>query len=244
MFPLPALLLNRWTLRIGAGVLAAGLLFGYGVHQRRKGRGEGKQQADATWSDTLEKIRAGDRAELDRRLADADQRIAEADGRFQASLAREASMVAQLRLLSAQRQTVSMEVDRLADSALHGNIIRQLNLRPPKDLELPGYTPTEERAIAHCVGEYPICVKENENLKGQIAEVKGQVEDVKAKVDGLTAKNEALISYTRRLEGYYTALYNSLPRKKRSGKCLWLWQCGHPKPLAVPAPLDLNGLRP
>lgn len=239
MIPFAALLANRWTLRLGAGVLAVTLVLGYGLYQRRKGRTEGKQQADVTWSDTLEKMRVQDRLELDRRLADADARISEAETRFQASLAREASLIAQVRALASQRQEAIAQVGRLPDSALHGYVVSALGLRPAGD-STPGYTVSEERALAKCVADYPLCQQQNDMLAKQVNEVRGQVAELQVKTEALVSKNDALAAYTSKLEAYYVAVYNSLPRKKRGAKCLWLWQCGKPKPLQVPAPLDLH----
>ena len=237
-----AFLLNKWTLRIGAVVLVLISLWAWGKHRESQGKEIGKQDANKEWSSQIEQMRAEDRKQLDARLAADDQRVKAADERLKASQDRETVLISTMKQLSLQHQQVSQAVANTPDPELHALIVRTVGLRPKDQLvnPVPGYTYPEERAIAECVGNWPICKQDVIQRDGQITEIKGQIADIQEKLATVKSQAGALKDYNSKLEGYYTLLYNAQLQPKRSAKCLWLWKCGKPKLLPVPAPAQLG----
>lgn len=225
--------------KVGLGIAAAVALFiAVKWYEGKVREDERTKQADKQTQE-IEKMREADRAATEKILQDAQARQEDAERRMQASLDREAGLVRTIASLGQQRSAANSDVQRLSESALHGYNIEHLAIRPTGD-NSPCYLPTEERAIATAVTQYPLCQKQVETQTAQVAEIKELVSAQNAKIDAMETKFIALEGYTGRLENFYTILYNSIPRKRRGWKCLGLWACSKAKPLPVPAPLELK----
>ena len=239
MIPLLPLLTSKWGLRISAGVLVLTALFFWGRAQKNAGKEEGKQEAAQETKESLEQMRQADRAQTQQQLEGLRELIDQYKEAFNESQQRQAQLAQANALLSQQRQTVAEGVTKLPDSELHSYIVQQLGLRPVGD-RAQGYSFAEERELAKCVSDRPLCIQQVEKQRQQIAELqegqRTQGEQLKAQQQ----RFDVLVGYTDRVEGYYTTLWNLFPKKKRSAKCLWLFRCGKEKPLPTPEPITLT----
>jgi hypothetical protein len=222
---------------IGAGI-AVVLWGGVKWIEGRAREDEQRKQADK-FTQEVEKQRAADRAQVEEVLNAAQAKQEEAERRMQQSLDREAGLVRTIQTLGQQRAAAVTQVSGISDSAIHGFNVQQLGLRRNGE-QNACFSISEERAIAAALTQYPLCQKQVEAQNAQIAEVKNQVTALIDKTAALETKFDTLSAYTTRLEGYYVTVYNAIPRKKRSAKCIWLWNCGKRPPLPVPAPIDLH----
>ena len=233
------LLTSKWGLRISAGVLVLTALFFWGRAQKNAGKEEGKQEAAQETKESLEQMRQADRAQTQQQLEGLRELIDQYKEAFNESQQRQAQLAQANALLSQQRQTVQEGVTKLPDSELHSYIVQQLGLRPVGD-RAQGYSFAEERELAKCVSDRPLCIQQVEKQRQQIAELqegqRAQGQEIKAQQQ----RFDLLGAYTDRLQGYYVTLYNLYPKKKRSAKCLWLFRCGKEKPLPTPEPITLT----
>lgn len=239
---LPVWLMNPWTRRIGA-VAAIGIaLWWYGARQRAQGRAEGQQQAGAEWSQELEKARAADRAETEKQLQRWESVYQEAQARAAAAESLGRELARAVASIQQQRTQAVHTVSALPDSGLRPYIIQTLGLRAVGD-DTPGFIPSEERAIAKCVADQPLCAKQVETQREQIAKLEEGQAAQQDQIAALNQKYDALADYSTRLEATYTAIWNAWPRKRRSPKCLWIWKCGKGPKIPTPDPETLKPVR-
>ena len=239
MISILPLLTSKWGIRICIGVAVLLALFAWGRAQKNAGKEEGEQEAAQETKTAIEQMRAADRQQTQQQLEGLRELIDQYKEAFDQSQQRQAQLAQANALLSQQRQTVAESVTRVADSDLHGYIVQQLGLRPIGD-RTQGYSFAEERELAKCVSDRPLCVQQVEKQKEQIAELQ---EGQRAQGEQLKAQQQRFdvaIAYTDRLEGYYAQLYSLFPRKTRAAKCLWLFRCGKEKPLPTPEPLTFT----
>lgn len=237
MIPLLPLLTSKWGIRIGAGVLVLVALFAWGQMKKREGKEEGKQEQQQESATELHALREQDRLQTEKQVEQLQAMIESYKAAYERSTAREGALAAAVSTLASQRQSVVESVNRMPDSAIHGYIVQQLNLRPQGDTTA-GYLPAEERELARCVADRPLCQEQVKKQEAQIAELREGQRAQQQQIDAQGQKYSVLEAGYNRLQGYYTTLANLYPRKKRSGKCIWLWKCGEQK-LPTPEPLTL-----
>jgi uncharacterized protein YlxW (UPF0749 family) len=254
-------LLSKTGLRI-AGAIAAALLLGLVVmHYRAKWKAEGAQEQAGRITGDAEKNWQAERrglleqlSKLDADRAAAQEREARSSAQAQQFAALAQKLGAQVATLAGQRQQATATVDRLPDSELRPSIIAGLGLRPPGN-STPGYTPAEERALARCVADYPLCQKQAaalgdqvNDLAGQIAATRQQVQAIRDQATAAERKTAELAGYAHDLEGFYAEAFNALPRHRTAGQFLCglvtFFQACKPARINLPKLADIRAPRP
>jgi hypothetical protein len=227
--------IGRWVL-VSVGVM--GLLLGARFYFVHEGIEEGKRQAAVT---TAQDDAARTKVERDQLLATLSENtkvISAATQRYEAAAARERQVISLIQGIQTQRDVGRAQVQQMTDSNLHPYITEKLGVRPGNDLA-GGYYPAEERKIAECVTDYPLCKKQNDEYVKQTDELREQTSALNDRMDGLTKQVAALQGYSATLEGHYALLYNQLGVKKRGPQCLWIWKCA-PSKITAPSPAELK----
>jgi small-conductance mechanosensitive channel len=234
------LLAKHWKPLVLAVVVIGGFLW-LRAHYKAEGKEEGKAEVTQQSAEAIEQMRAADRARLDETLSQFRAEMEEARERELEAVqlaGRNAKLAADLQ---ARRAAVAENVARVPDSDLRRHIIKRLDVRDPQD-QTAGYTPAEERTILRTIDEHTVLKEEASALRSQVGAIEQQVKAMSDQMGTMRGELRAVTEYSNRLEGYYAAAYNLIPKKKRSAKCIWLWQCGK-KALAVPDPINLKAER-
>lgn len=208
------------------------------AHYVDEGKKSGVEEQKQTESATFESMRKSQQDQLDSIVKSAEARIADATARANAASAQVSQQNALVMALAAQRATATQTVERVADSDLHAYNIQTLALRDPHD-STTCYNPTEERAIASAVTQYPLCQRSVTESSKEIDALRSQVAAVNDKVSALGVELTAEKSYTSQLFNYYVTLYNDQAPSYRAAKCLGLWKCGK-RTIPTPKPETLK----
>ena len=97
-----------------------------------------------------------------------------------------------------------------------------------------GYSDDEERAIAGCLAERPLCEQKSAALTDANAALKEQAEDAGKARDLQQQEYQSLAQYTGDLERDYAQLYNAIPRGRNwAVSVLTLGMKGKAKKLGV-----------
>lgn len=239
MFPsIIAFVTSKTGMYAMGGIAVVGLLFGVRSHFIHQGQLEGKQEATDTMTAQRDKEKQQDHEQLVAALKMADSVITEARATFAAATQKEESAKQALRAISAQRTQAQATVNGLKDSDLHDFIVgpKGLALRPATDRTL-GYNPAEERALASCVSDYPLCKDTTDKQANQIASINDKVDALQKQQNAMQAKYDALATYTNTVERDYTDLYNAFPRKGNTFlRIVTFGLAGKPKKIAAPDP--------
>jgi len=233
---------GKYVLGAGGLVLGFVLLRAHFIHQ---GQLEGQQQATDSLSAVHEKERQEDRAQLAEVVKTANSNIAAAQAQLEAASQRELAASNTIKALAAQRIQTAGTVAAVKDSDLHDFIVgpQGLNIRPNAD-KSPGYSALEERAIATCVSDYPICKASLSAQTEQIGSVTDKVSALTSQVNQFQAKYAALAGYTTTVERDYTDLYNAFPRKgNRWLQFVTFGLAGKPKKIPTPDPKVLFSMK-
>lgn len=226
-----------WGRRILLVALALIVWFVIREHYVREGEAKATVQAQQEQLKQQTQAWQEERKSLLDGLAQATSAIQAASQAIAASQARERAIQGELASLAGRQKEADNSLAKVPDSELHSRIVQQLAVRPPADAT-PGYLPNEERAIAQCLSNEPICEDRGTLLNKQIAELELQTHSTGEKYDALLTNYQAVLGYTGKLEAHYAQLYNSFAAKKRDPKCLWLWHC-QKQTIPTPNPKDL-----
>ncbi len=219
---------NKWA-KLGIEVaLLAALALGIRAYFLAEGKRAGRDEAAQSQQQELEKARQQDRKDMQSVVDKTNSALADAEKQRQSANDTLQTLAGILGDLAKQRTAGQDKVAALPDSDLHGYIVGALNLRAAGD-KSAGYLPAEERAMAGCVTQYPLCQKQVQTEEDKVlAEQKNTAASDQisaARLDTLKAKD----AYIAQLEAEFAALYNLHPPKYRAAKCLWLWKCGAQK---------------
>ncbi len=219
---------NKWA-RLGIEVaIIAALALGIRAYFLAEGRRAGRDEAAQSQQQELEKARQQDRKDMQAVVDKANGVLADAEKQHQAADDALQKLAGILGDLAKQRTAGEGKVSALPDSDLHGYVVGALNLRAASD-KSPGYLPVEERALAECVTQYPLCQKqvqaEEEKIAAEQKNTDASNQTAAARLDAMQAKD----TYIDQLESKFAELYNLHPPKYRSARCLWLWKCGSRK---------------
>lgn len=204
------------------------------IHQGEKKQVVVEQQS--TLKDTTAQTN-DDRAVLLEGLKAATTALNSASASIAASQAQQQVLVGQLAQLSGQRVAADNTLKKLPDSALHGFVTTKLALRPPTD-DTPGYQPVEERAIAQCVTDEPLCEAGKALLQKQNDQKDVELKAQDEKDAAVRESYSLLADFSTKLEGHYVTLYNAFAAKTRGSQCLYLWHCKR-QTISAPKPSDL-----
>ncbi len=229
---------SKTGMYVVGGIATVGLLLGVRSHFIHQGQLEGQQTATDTMTAQRDKERQQDRDQLAEIVKQANSTIAAAQAQLAEASQREQAASQAIRALAVQRTQAQATVNGLKDSDLHDFIVgpKGLALRPSTD-RTPGYNPAEERALASCVSDYPLCKDTTDKQANQIASINDKVDALQKQQNAMQAKYDALATYTNTVERDYTDLYNSFPRKGNTFlRILTFGLAGKPKKLTAPDP--------
>lgn len=244
-----ASILAFFTSRVGlytiGGIAIVGGLLVARSHFIHQGQLEGQQTATDAMTAQREKERQQDREQLDATLKRADLTIAAAQAQLQAATEREQAASQAIKALAVQRTQAQATVNGLKDTDLHDFIVgpKGLGIRQEMD-KTPGYNPAEERALATCVSDYPLCKDTTDKQASQIASINDKVDAMQKQLTALQGKYDALAAYTTTVERDYTDLYNAFPRKGNAFvRIVTFGLAGKPKKIPTPDPKVLLPMR-
>jgi hypothetical protein len=222
---------------LGAGGLILGfvLLRAHFIHQ---GQLEGQQQATDSLTAVHQKELQKDREDYIAIKDRADKQFDAAQKLIDSANQRELLAQKTIDALTRKRVDAANNVAAVKDSDLHDFIVgpKGLSIRPNTD-KSPGYSASEERAIATCVSDYPICKSTLSAQTEQIGSVADKVSGLAEQVNQLQVKYDGLAGYTVKVERGYTELYNAFPRKgNKIVQILTFGLAGKPKKIPTPDP--------
>ena len=152
--------------------------------------------------------------------------------------------------ISAQRQVIHQQVDRMSDSEVAPAIKQALGLRAPEDYGRPGFLPEEEKDLLRCVLDRPKCQEQNqaltkriENLEGEMGSLDGQVSTLEGKVTSLETISAAQGTFI--VDVMFPA-YDDAVKAIGLKRCNWFTLCvlKKDKKLLVPTLEELQVLQP
>jgi hypothetical protein len=218
------------------GILAVGLFFAVRAHFVEHGRLQGKAEASDQFTSQREKERAEDRTRLEQQIARDNAVIDKANKRLDEATGREEMAAATIRGLVADRNKAAAAVGALQDSQLHGFNVTTLKLRPVGD-NSPGYSFTEERAIAACLADNPLCRQQTAKSAEDIAALGDKFKALEDKFNALQHKYDILVPYVQTVERDYVVVYNALPRRGNPALRFFTFgRLGKPKTINAPDP--------
>lgn len=225
---------GRRLMLAGVIAIAAFSIREHYIHQGEKKQVVSQQQTtlkDSTDQSTVE------RTQLLEGLKAATSALNSASLQIQASQAQQRILVDQLAAIAGQKTAADAQLKKLPDSALHSFITGKLALRASSD-DSPGYRPEEERALAECVTDAPLCEASKTVLQKQSDQKDVELGADQQKEAALHQSYSLLLDYSTKLEGHYVTLYNAFAAKKRGPQCLYLWHCKR-QSIPTPKPADL-----
>src|SRR5882672_2308447 len=161
-------LANKWA-KLGIEVaLVAALAFGVRAYFLAEGRRAGHDEAAQSQQQELEKARQQDRKDMQAVIDKANGALADAEKQRQSANDALQKLAGILGDVAKQQSAGAGKVAALPDSDLHGYVVGALNLRAAGD-KSAGYLPVEERALAGCVTQYPLCQKQLQASEEKIA---------------------------------------------------------------------------
>jgi hypothetical protein len=208
-------------------------------HLIEVGRVRGESAATQRAMDSIAKLKDADTAGTKEQLEAHDRKLQVLEESAAASRAQANQLGAMVLELGRQRTAAVAKVDQVPDAGLHAFNVDQLRIRGPDD-RAACYLPAEERAIGKCLAAQPFFDQEVAKASGRADKLETEVREVQAQVQEHEEKFRDLAAYTTRVEGYYVSLYNATAKKKRGGKCVWLWSCVRPQ-LPAPDPSQFLG---
>ncbi len=238
------LLGNVWVRRAAMVVGVLLLLLMVRQHYVDLGEHKGEQKQQATTADENEQSRAGERRDVLAELTELRGQIAALDARGQA-LAGVALKSAATAQAAAMQQTAAIEgVAAVPAADLHAHNVQALAQAGIAAAKGAGYSDEEERAIAGCLAERPLCEQKAAALGDANAALKEQAEDAGKARDLEQQEYQSLAQYTGDLEKDYAQLYNAVPRGRNwAVSVLTLGLKGKAKKLGVPSVGELKGIK-
>lgn len=224
-----------------AGVL--GVLFVARSHYISIGKQQGHAEAAIQEQISSEQQRIQARAELTKVLDDSAAQLETANRRFEQARQLVAAQQDVILRLQGQRVQQAKEVAQIPDSNLHEYVVHNLGLRPIADLKA-GYYPIEERAIADCLTQRPLCEQQQTALSKEVSGQAEQLRNVNVKLDAIQKQAQGVTAYANSVEHLYVELYNAFPRKRNWFlTIITLGIAGKPKALGMPEPIELQRRR-
>ena len=152
--------------------------------------------------------------------------------------------------LQSQRASGQAAVASVPDSGLASDIQQRINARQPTD-HTPGFTVTELRLIDDAVTDYPLVLKENTNMTGQLTELRNEIDALNKRIGAdeagsgaLIAQRDTALAAFNRVMASYTEIYNEFPRSRSLGQKVChvasLGLACKPKHMKFPAPAELS----
>lgn len=222
--------------KIGRYALLAGILAIAGFAIREHFIHEGKLKEIASNQQQVLKTATAntdaDRTALLQSLTAAASALHYASAQIQASQAQQRAIVTQLSQLTQTKASADAGIAKLSDSELHNFITSKLAIRTAADTNA-GYEPAEERALASCVTDEPLCEQSRALLQQQSDAQTTQIQAEQSANAALQKEQQSLVNYSQQLETNFVTLRNAFAQPRRSRRCLWLWRC---KRDVVPVP--------
>jgi hypothetical protein len=224
---------SKWGKYVLEAAVVAALLFGAYKYAEHQGSKNQKEKDDQASSAQIESSRKEAKDANDKVVKLANERAEAAEQRAKESQQQFSVLAQAFSALDQKSRDAHSQVDKLADSELHADIVSKLGIRKPGD-STPGYSAQEERAIDNDVTQYPIAAEKADNLGRQVEAKTKESAANKDAADARLAAFNSDESYIALLTEFYRRVYNEHPPRYRSAKCLFLWGCG--KALVMPEP--------
>lgn len=232
-----------WFRRALVVVGIAGALYVARWHYISVGKQQGHAEAAVQEQTTSEQQRIQARTELTKVLDASAAELEAANRRFEQAKQLAAVQNDLIIRLQGQRVQQAKAVAQLPDSDLHPYIIHNLGLRPVQDTAA-GYYPVEERAVADCLTQRPLCEQQQLALSKEVSAQAVQLSGLTDKIDALTKQSKGVTDYANSVEHLYVELYNDFPRKRNWFLTIITFGiAGKPKLLSMPDPIELQRRR-
>lgn len=224
---------------IGAGMAAAlGLLL---WHLHHDWVNEGKQQQRGADVTETQKLLTDQRADLQKRLDASDAALAQLTEVLKGLTSRIDSDRATIASLSQKQITASQQVSQVPDTQLVTDL--RVKLAVPAQVG-PVLTLLELRKTDEILTDYPWQVQQVEAYRDLSDTESKKIDALGQQVNVLTDEKNDLATWSDSVYQGYVQAFNSVPRAKRSVKCLFLWKCSQGKQLPIPKPEQLLANRP
>ncbi len=196
-------------------------------------RGVGSAQGEAAQQN--EQTRSTDRRDLVAELSTLREQIAMLDTRGAMLASAVAKTAATSERVAGERTEASTAVGGIPAGSLHADNVRALQAVGVAGNGVGAYGEAEERAIAACLADRPLCQKQNVVLTEESSELQQELGNAQKARALQQQQYESLAGYTGELERTYTQLYNAVPRRRNWWlSVVTLGVAGKPKRLAVP----------
>lgn len=227
--------------KVGFAVLVLLLLTGmYFVAYERghsSGYNSGKGDGEKVVFDQSRQQSEQEHATFQKVLDTFQSRDAAAQQMVQAALSVVSQVNGQLVALQANRKQEQVKVEALPDSSLFSDIRFRLNV--DRLNTTTNFTYPELRKIDSTVADYDGIKQENDLLTTKVDALGKETVGMQDRIDSRDVALQGAINYGNLMYSNYTQLWNLHPPKRRSVKCLWIWNCVADK-LPVPAPAQLK----
>lgn len=235
------LLQNIWVRRalMAAGVVLA--LLAVRQHYVNLGEHKGVQSAQATSAQDNEQTRSQERRDVLAEIGTLREQIATIDARGTVLVAAVSKNAAANESIQGERLAAANTVAQIPSGSLHAanaNAMREQGIAVQSGVV---YSDAEERTIAACLADRPLCQKQNEALSGENSGLQQQVEDASRTRALQQQQYDSLAGYAGELENSYVQLYNAVPKRRNwAVSILTMGIAGKPRKLSVPSVEDLR----
>jgi hypothetical protein len=214
-------------------------------HYVNLGEQKGVQSEQAASAQENEQSRSQERRDVIAEIGTLHDQIAAIDARGAALVTAVAKSVVTSQSIEGQRNAAVNTVAEIPAQSLHA-----ANLRTLQGHGVAGagdsqggaaYGEAEERAIAACLVDRPLCQKQNVVLKAANADLQQELAGVEKARSLEQQQYNSLAGYTGELEHSYVQLYNAVPKRRNwIVSIVTLGMAGRPKKLAVPSVEELR----
>jgi hypothetical protein len=235
------LLQNVWVRRAALWLCVVLVLLGLREHLVRIGERKGMQAEQSRSALEGEQVRSQERQNAVSRIGSLQEQIAVLARQSEALAAVVARNSSTAKLESAQRVEAAASVAALPSASLHLANVKALATAGVSDSGGGVYSPDEERAIAACLVDRPLCQKQNVALSAANEGLQQQVLGEQKARGSEQQRYDVLAGYTGDLEREYVRMYNAVPKNRNWVlSVLTLGLKGRPKRLAVPSLEELR----
>jgi hypothetical protein len=232
---------NVWVRRAALVLCVVLVLLGLREHLVRVGERKGMQAEQSRSVVEGEQARSQERQNAVSRIGLLQEQIGKLERQSEALAAVVARNNANAQLGSAQRIEAAASVAAIPSASLHLANVKALAAAGVSDSGGGVYSPDEERAIAACLADRPLCQKQNVALSAANEGLQQQVLGEQKALGFEQQRYDVLAGYTGDLEREYVRMYNAIPKNRNWVlSVVTLGLKGRPKRLAVPSLEELR----
>lgn len=166
-----------------------------------------------------------------------EEREKQREAERRAADARANQALQQITALRATIEASRLQVEHIPDEHLLLDIRTKLNIAP--DNQEPHFVAGELRAIDQAVTAKPLLEESIKSLTQRVEAIESREKKTQEQLSDAQHQLDAEQQAYKSLLGHYSTVFNAVPRKGRSWKCLWIARCSAAKRLPVPEPAAL-----